>query len=238
MRFPAGERYARKHNQVPQTGRPRILISWTEPRMEENHNTELRKKMLEEQIAGRGIKDSRVLAAMEKVPRHLFVPESMRDRAYEDSPLPIGGEQTISQPYMVAWMTDLLHIGKDDRVLEVGTGSGYQAAILGKLAAYVYSIEKNPELAAGAEEMLRSLGYKNISIKVGDGTKGWPEEAPFDGIIVTAGAPSVPQPLLDPLAEGGRLIIPVGSKTMQVLTVITREVGKFQAKQEGSGVFC
>ncbi|OFW56306.1 MAG: protein-L-isoaspartate O-methyltransferase [Candidatus Solincola sediminis] len=205
--------------------------------MEENHNTELRKKMLEEQIAGRGIKDSRVLAAMEKVPRHLFVPESMRDRAYEDSPLPIGGEQTISQPYMVAWMTDLLHIGKDDRVLEVGTGSGYQAAILCELAAYVYSIEKNPELAAGAEEMLRSLGYKNISIKVGDGTKGWPEEAPFDGIIVTAGAPSVPQPLLDQLAEGGRLIIPVGSKTMQVLTVITREVGKFQAKQEGSCVF-
>jgi len=193
--------------------------------------------MVQEQIASRGIKDSRVLAAMEKVPRHLFVPEEMRDRAYEDSPLPIGGGQTISQPYMVAWMTDLLHLKESDRVLEVGTGSGYQAAILCELAAHVYSIEKNPELAPRAERMLRSRGYVNISIRVGDGTKGWPEEAPFDAIMVTAGAPSVPQPLLDQLDEGGRLAIPVGSKTMQMLTLITRKDGKLQAKQEGSCVF-
>ncbi len=193
--------------------------------------------MVQEQIASRGIKDSRVLAAMEKVPRHLFVPEEMQDRAYEDSPLPIGGEQTISQPYMVAWMTDLLHLKESDRVLEVGTGSGYQAAILCELAAHVYSIEKNPELAARAERMLRSQGYVNISIRVGDGTKGWPEEAPFDAVMVTAGAPSVPQPLLDQLDEGGRLVIPVGSKTMQMLTLITRKDGKLQAKQEGSCVF-
>jgi protein-L-isoaspartate(D-aspartate) O-methyltransferase len=205
--------------------------------MQENHYTELRTKMVQEQIASRGIKDSRVLAAMEKVPRHLFVPEEMRDRAYEDSPLPIGGGQTISQPYMVAWMTDLLHLKESDRVLEVGTGSGYQAAILCELAAHVYSIEKNPELAPRAERMLRSRGYVNISIRVGDGTKGWPEEAPFDAIMVTAGAPSVPQPLLDQLDEGGRLAIPVGSKTMQMLTLITRKDGKLQAKQEGSCVF-
>jgi len=193
--------------------------------------------MVQEQIASRGIKDSRVLAAMEKVPRHLFVPEEMRDRAYEDSPLPIGDGQTISQPYMVAWMTDLLHLKESDRVLEVGTGSGYQAAIICELAAHVYSIEKNPELAARAEGMLRSHGYINISFRVGDGTKGWPEEAPFDAVMVTAGAPSVPQPLLDQLDEGGRLAIPVGSKTMQMLTLITRKDGKLQAKQEGSCVF-
>lgn len=205
--------------------------------MQENHYIGLRTKMVQEQIASRGIKDSRVLAAMEKVPRHLFVPEEMRDRAYEDSPLPIGGGQTISQPYMVAWMTDLLHLKESDRVLEVGTGSGYQAAILCELAAHVYSIEKNPELAPRAERMLRSRGYVNISIRVGDGTKGWPEEAPFDAIMVTAGAPSVPQPLLDQLDEGGRLAIPVGSKTMQMLTLITRKDGKLQAKQEGSCVF-
>lgn len=189
------------------------------------------------QIAARGITDPRVLKAMETIPRHLFVPQDIRDRAYDDSPLPIGDGQTISQPYMVAWMTELLELGGEDRVLEVGTGSGYQAAILCELAGRVYSIEMHANLAARAGEMLRSLGYMNISIRVGDGTNGWPEEAPFNSIIVTAGAPSVPQPLLEQMAEGGRLVIPVGSKGMQMLNVITRKDGKFQAKQEGNCVF-
>jgi protein-L-isoaspartate(D-aspartate) O-methyltransferase len=205
--------------------------------MERNHYAEPREKMVREQIAGRGVRDTSVLEAMRKVPRHLFIPDELRDRAYEDSPLPIGNGQTISQPYMVAWMTDLLRLQEGDRVLEVGTGSGYQAAVLCELASRVYSIEMDAELAARAEEAIRSLGYRNLSVKVGDGTEGWPEEAPFDAITVTAGAPSVPPPLLDQLADGGRLVIPVGSRTMQMLTLIIREGGKFESIQAGSCVF-
>jgi protein-L-isoaspartate(D-aspartate) O-methyltransferase len=205
--------------------------------MENNHYAGLREKMVREQIADRGVRDPRVLEAMRKVPRHLFVPEELRDRSYEDSPLPIGNGQTISQPYMVAWMTDLLRLKEGDRVLEVGTGSGYQAAILCELAYRVYTIEVDAALAARAEETVRSFGYKNLLVKVGDGTEGWQEEAPFDAITVTAGAPSVPQPLLDQLALGGRMVIPVGSKTMQMLTLITREAGGFRTSQEGSCVF-
>ncbi|WP_287154881.1 protein-L-isoaspartate(D-aspartate) O-methyltransferase [Candidatus Solincola tengchongensis] len=197
----------------------------------------LREEMVRTQIAERGIRNPRVLEAMRRVPRHLFVPEDLRHRAYEDTPLPIGEGQTISQPYMVAWMTELLDAGEGDRVLEIGTGSGYQAAVLCELVKEVYTIEKNLLLAREAEERLRSLGYANVRVRVGDGTLGWPEEAPFDGIIVTAGAPSVPQPLLEQLAEGGRLVIPVGSATMQMLTVVRKEDGAFRTTEEGSCIF-
>jgi len=205
--------------------------------MEEDHYHKPRENMVKHQIAARGVKDPRVLGAMARVPRHRFVPDSIADRAYDDSPLPIGEGQTISQPYMVAWMTELLEIADSDRVLEIGTGSGYQAAILCELAAEVISIEKYPDLAREAQERLHSLGYRNITIHVGDGTLGWPQEAPYNGIIVTAGAPSVPQPLLEQLADGGKLVIPVGPSGMQMLNVIRRKGNDYQAREEGTCVF-
>lgn len=204
---------------------------------EEEYFHKLRSEMVRMQIADRGVRDPRVLEAMLRVPRHLFVPEDLRYRAYDDSPLPIGEGQTISQPYMVAWMTELLKVEEDDKVLEIGTGSGYQAAILCELAEEVLSIEKNANLAREAGERLRSLGYKNVRVRVGDGTLGWPEEAPFDGIIVTAGAPSIPQPLLEQLADGGRLVIPVGSTGMQMLTLVRRKGNRFETSEEGSCIF-
>jgi protein-L-isoaspartate(D-aspartate) O-methyltransferase len=205
--------------------------------MEENHYNGLRDIMVRRQIGARGVEDERVLEAMLKVPRHLFVPNNLRERAYDDSPLPIGDGQTISQPYMVAWMTELLALKESDRVLEVGTGSGYQAAILCELAKEVFSVEKYSSLASQAEERLRTLGYRNIKVRVGDGTLGWPEEAPFDGIIVTAGSPSVPQPLLEQLADGGRLVIPVGSSGMQMLNLIRRKGNEYLTSEEGTCVF-
>lgn len=211
---------------------------WHNPEnMDEETLYRMRKNMVEDQIASRGVRDPRVLEAMMRVPRHRFIPENMQVRAHEDAPLPIGDGQTISQPYMVAWMTELLHLRDTDKVLEVGTGSGYQAAILCELSARVFSIEKYSSLAAKAGERLSSLGYNNITIRVGDGTCGWPEEAPFDGIIVTAGAPSVPQSLMEQLADGGRLVIPVGSSGMQMLTLVTREGAKYHTSEEGTCVF-
>lgn len=189
-----------------------------------------RQEMVETQIRQRGVRDPRVLEAMLKVPRHLFVPEAYRDQAYMDGPLPIGKGQTISQPYIVALMTELLELDGDEKVLEIGTGSGYQAAILAELAREVYTIEIIPELSKRAETILRGLGYKNIHFRIGDGYKGWPEEAPFDAIIVTAAPPEVPQALVDQLSDdGGRMVVPVGTWDQDLLLII-KEGGKITRK--------
>ncbi len=180
-----------------------------------------RARMVDTQIAARGVRDPRVLAAMRKVPRHRFVDEAQRARAYEDRPLPIADNQTISQPYIVALMTELLELPDRARVLEIGTGSGYQSAVLGEIAADVYSIEILPELADAASQKLKELGYDNVEVRAGDGYRGWPEHAPFDGIIVTAAPERIPQPLIDQLAPGGRMVIPVGG-FFQELKVFTK----------------
>ncbi|MGC8871657.1 MAG: protein-L-isoaspartate(D-aspartate) O-methyltransferase [Caldimicrobium sp.] len=189
-----------------------------------------RERMVETQIKARGIKDERVLKAMLKVPRHLFVPSSLRDQAYGDFPLPIGEGQTISQPYIVALMTEALELKGKERVLEIGTGSGYQTAILAELATWVYTIEKYSTLQEKAKAILFELGYKNISFKIGDGTLGWQEAAPFDAIIVTAAAPEIPLPLIEQLAEGGRIVIPVGDEFSQVLVKGIKKGGTLHTK--------
>lgn len=181
-----------------------------------------RMRMVDTQIRARGIKDPRVLAAMEKIPRHLFVDEGLVEQAYNDNPLPISARQTISQPYIVALMTEALSLKGKDKVLELGTGSGYQTAILAELAGYVFSIERIASLAATARKILDSLNYFNVAIRVGDGTYGWREEAPFDGMIVTAGAPRIPKVLVEQLAIGGKLVIPVGGRLSQELFLVTR----------------
>ena len=173
--------------------------------------------MVEEQIVGRGVKDTRVLAAMRKIPRHEFLPEAIRGVAYADQALPIGEGQTMSQPYMVALMTELLELKGPERVLEIGTGSGYQAAFLAELCEKVYTVERVKMLAAQARVVLDRLGYKNVAIKVYDGTYGWKATAPFDAIVVTAGSPDVPSALVDQLKDGGRLVIPVGERHSQQL---------------------
>jgi protein-L-isoaspartate(D-aspartate) O-methyltransferase len=175
-----------------------------------------RERMVTEQIAARGVTDARVLAAMRKVPRHEFVPADVRARAYEDAPLPIGNDQTISQPYIVAIMTDLAKLGPRARVLEVGTGSGYQAAVLAEVAGEVYTIEILAPLARRAEATLGRLGYGAVHVRHGDGYRGWPEAAPFDAIVVTAAAPKVPPALLAQLADGGRLVMPVGDRDQRL----------------------
>jgi protein-L-isoaspartate(D-aspartate) O-methyltransferase len=180
-----------------------------------------REAMVTRQIEARGVKSPAVLAAMRKVPRHAFVPPEQAGRAYLDRPLPIGHEQTISQPYIVALMTELAAVGKGARVLEIGTGSGYQAAVLAELGAKVYSIEIVEPLGRQAAATLQRLGYETIETRIGDGYRGWPEAAPFDAIVVTAAPPTVPQPLLRQLAPGGRLVVPVGDDS-QELKVITR----------------
>ena len=179
--------------------------------------------MVEKQLLPRGVSDARVLAAMETVPRHLFVPKNQRHQAYDDTPLPIGSGQTISQPYMVARMTELLSLTKDSRVLEVGTGSGYQAAVLGQLAGEVWSIERLPELAGQARALLQRLGYDNVHVVVGDGTLGFPEAAPYDAIVVTAGAPRIPETMRKQLTIGGLMVIPVSAGYSQDLLLIERD---------------
>ncbi len=188
----------------------------------EHDYTSARLVMVRSQLQRRGITDMRVLQAMREVPRHLFVPPEWRHEAYSDRPLPIGDDQTISQPYMVAIMTQNLALLGHEHVLEIGTGSGYQAAVLSRLAAHVSSIEYFAALADSARALLQRLGYTNVEVMVGDGGLGLPAHAPYDGIIVAAAAPHVPQPLLAQLAEGGRLVIPVGSATSQELFIITR----------------
>lgn len=178
--------------------------------------------MVDEQLVTRGIKDPRVLSAMGRVPRHLFVEEALSGRAYGDNALPIGENQTISQPYMVALMTEALALKGVERILEIGTGSGYQAAVLAELAEYVHSVERIRTLADRARSRLRSLHYRNIEIKTFDGTEGWKEQAPFDGIIVTAGSPDIPKPLLDQLKVGGRMLLPAGDRSRQVLRKIVK----------------
>jgi len=193
--------------------------------------------MVHEQLVQRGIRDERVIQAMEKVPREAFVPETLRDRAYEDTPLPIGDGQTISQPYIVGLMTELLHLQGEERVLEIGTGSGYQTALLAELCSKVFSIERSFTLSAAARKVLESLGYNNVLLRVGDGTVGWDEFSPYDRIIVTAGAPALPKALSLQLKEGGLLIVPVGDRVQQDLKIVQRTESGFDEQSGGGCVF-
>jgi protein-L-isoaspartate(D-aspartate) O-methyltransferase len=192
-----------------------------------------RLKMVEEQIVSRGIKDPRLIAAMKKIPRHLFVEEALQSQAYTDHPLPIGEKQTISQPYMVALMTEALLLTGRERVLEIGTGSGYQTAILAELSEKVFSVERIRPLAIRARKLLYELGYFNVEIKIFDGTFGWMEESPFDAILVTAGSPDIPETLIDQLAMGGKLVIPVGDVFVQDLFRVTKTEGGVKKEDLG-----
>ena len=196
-----------------------------------------RERMVEEQLVRRGVTDERVLAAMRRVPRHRFVQEALRERAYGDYPLPIGEEQTISQPYIVGFMSSLLELKGTEKVLEIGTGSGYQAAVLAELARRVCSIERLPRLAERARALLESLGYSNVWVRVGDGTLGWPDQAPFDRIIITAGGPSVPPALFAQLAEGGRMVMPIGDEEGQTMTVVENVGGQMRTRAVGECKF-
>jgi len=196
-----------------------------------------RRRMVEEQLRVRGIHDPHVLRIMEAMPRHLFVDETIAERAYSDHALPIGDDQTISQPYMVALMTESLAPAATDVILEVGTGSGYQTAVLGALARRVCSIERLPRLAERARATLEALGVDNVWVRVGNGALGWPDEAPFDRILVAAGGPTVPPPLVAQLAEGGRMVLPVGSPADQILTVIERVGGEIRKEAYGECKF-
>src|SRR5262245_42856137 len=187
--------------------------------------------MVQEQIIARGITDARVIAALRKVPRHLFVDPGIVNRAYDDSALPIGEKQTLSQPYMAARMTEALGLSGNERVLEIGTGSGYQTALLAELCFNVFSVEKIRPLSLKARELLDLLEYQNVALHVGDGTIGWSEHAPYEAIIVTAGAPTAPKPLLEQLAEGGRLVIPVGDEQAQTLLRVTRTGTDFASQE-------
>ena len=193
--------------------------------------------MIEEQLTRRGITDPRVIDTMRRVSRHLFVEEALRDRAYGDHPLPIGEHQTISQPYIVALMTSLLALEGTEKVLEVGTGSGYQTAVLAALSRRVCSIERLPALAARARSLIEGLGISNVWIRVGNGTLGWPDEAPFDRILVAAGGPAVPPPLFQQLAEGGRLVIPLGDAAAQTLTLVENVGGTMRTTPFGDCTF-
>ena len=194
--------------------------------------------MVADQLLGRDIRDERVIKAMDTVPREAFVPERERDAAYLDRPLPIGGGQTISQPYMVARMVELLRVGRDDRVLEVGTGSGYAAAVLAELGCRVTTIERDPDLADAARWRLASLGYANrVDVRTGDGSLGLADEAPWDGIVVAAAAPEVPPALREQLGDGRRLVIPVGTRRQQQLIVVERHGDEWRETSDGACVF-
>lgn len=197
----------------------------------------LRKKMVEEQLIPRGIKKQKILDTFYRIERDKFIPADLREDAYGDFPLPIGENQTISQPYIVALMTEYLDLNKEDKVLEIGTGSGYQTAILAELAKEVYSIERFANLAKNAQGILTALGYADVKIKAADGTLGWEEYAPFDRIIITAATPQVPLPLIDQLREGGKLILPLGESFSQVLTLIEKKKGKIEYQKICGCVF-
>jgi len=204
-----------------------LLLTCSFQHSEEDLYQVARRRMVKEDIQRRGIDDQRVLQAMLKVKRHLFVPESYRPMAYADRPLPIGEGQTISQPYIVALMTYHLHLTPEDKVLEIGTGSGYQAAVLAELTKEVYSIEIIEQLACTAQERLQTMGYTNVRVKFGDGFFGWPQHAPYDAIIVTCATPTIPEHLVEQLGEGGRMILPLGDKPfVQSLTLVTKQAGK------------
>lgn len=186
-----------------------------------------RRRMVEQQIEGRGLKDPRLLEAMKQVPRHFFVDEALWSQAYNDHPLNIGVGQTISQPYMVALMSDAMGLSGREKVLEIGTGSGYQTAVLARLCDWVYSVERIKSLSRRAQEVLERIKVFNVNLVVGDGSKGYAQESPYDAIMVTAGAPAIPEPLLGQLAEGGRLVVPVGDKQVQTLKRVTRQGDQF-----------
>jgi protein-L-isoaspartate(D-aspartate) O-methyltransferase len=196
-----------------------------------------RQRMVDDQLVRRGIADERVLAVMRRVPRHLFVEEAFHERAYGDHPLPIGQAQTISQPFIVALMTTLLALSGREKVLEVGTGSGYQTAVLAGLARRVCSIERIAALALRARAVLEGLGHANVWVRVGNGTLGWPDEAPFDRILVAAGGPSVPPPLFEQLVEGGRMVLPLGDQTSQTLTLVENVGGQMRTRACGDCSF-
>jgi len=196
-----------------------------------------RDRMVAEQLVKRGIADPLVLEAMRSTPRHLFVDAALRDKAYGDHPLPIGEGQTISQPFMVARMTELLRLTGKEKVLEIGTGSGYQAAVLARLAARVCTVERIPKLAARARETLEAIGTSNVWVRTANGTFGWADEASFDRIVVTAGGPSVPPPLFEQLAEGGRMVMPVGSEDSQRLQVVDKIGGEARVTEDSGCVF-
>ncbi len=196
-----------------------------------------RERMVDEQLVARGVTDPRVLAAMRRVPRHRFVQEALQARAYGDHPLPIGEDQTISQPFIVGLMTSLLELTGREKVLEIGTGSGYQTAVLATVARRVCSIERLPRLAERARTLLEALGHDNVWIRVGNGALGWPDQAPFDRIIVTAGGPAIPPPLVPQLAEGGRMVLPVGSPENQTLTVVDSVEGEIRQRTHGECKF-
>jgi protein-L-isoaspartate(D-aspartate) O-methyltransferase len=221
-------------------GRLTLPLQGREPdkaEMDANGFSRERELMVEQQLLRRDIRDPKVLEAFRSVPRHRFVDIALRDSAYADHPLPIGEGQTISQPYMVALMTQCLELDGDTRVLEIGTGCGYQAAILSRLAAEGYTIERIASLSKKAEAILGELGYTNVHFFVGDGTQGLPASAPYDGIIVTAGSPKIPEPLVAQLTEGGRLVIPVGGRWSQELLVVRREGGSITQREVCGCVF-
>jgi protein-L-isoaspartate(D-aspartate) O-methyltransferase len=197
----------------------------------------LRKRMVEEQLMPRGINDQKVLQAFYKVERHLFMPRELRETSYADYPVPIGEGQTISQPFIVALMTECLGLSGEEKVLEIGTGSGYQTAILAELAKEVYSVERFAKLSKNAESALRETGYQNVKLKVGDGSLGWPEEAPFDRILITAASPRIPLPLTEQLKDGGRLVLPLGESFSQMLTVVEKKGNKLESTEVCGCVF-